>query len=227
MKALILLILLFAVSCGRTDSIGVSDTSLGQVRSISSLSIVSSLDQQNVNAICQALSQKSQILSFAVGSSHTFMTAQADCGGTGAGSSSQEVVIVSNNGNYVFKRKSDGLDYIFSDVETHTNGVIADLCSGGDDNVLSNPEVSGDRGTFFSTAVSRADCPAVAGETCLYIERGTVSQDRTQILINSQEWIRIRTNLSASKSGFFTYRKRFAKAFCSQGQFISTTATLQ
>jgi hypothetical protein len=154
----------------------------------------------------------------------TFFASQTDCSGNTVNSGNVEVVIQNNAGNYVFKKQSDNQDFIFPNVETNTSGVLADVC--GSLSNLQNPLTNAQGATYFTTLnISSSDCPPVPGEICVQVE--SASQQGESFVVHTKEWLRIRTNSTSGKIGFFTQRKKITRGFCGVNQYLSFQASLK
>lgn len=225
MKSYAFALVFLAVSCGKVTPVATTLSTVGQLRTISGLQAVPDFDKNNLAQICNSLAQKEAALPQAIGSTSIFQTAQADCGQQNQLTSNVEVVIQAQGaGNYVFKRKADGLDYIFPQVETTSVGALADLCARQAN--ITNPVVSTSGAVTFFTTQGIADCPLVSGETCIQLEQAAPTTTPDQYVITSREVIRFRTNLALSKAGFFTYRKKVTQSYCAKNEFLTFESTL-
>jgi hypothetical protein len=175
--------------------------------------------QNAVTSICNALAQKTLILPTAVGSSLSFQTSQSDCDGNVLAANLDVVTIQgSAQTGFTFK-KATGLDFIFPDVETPRNGIFQDICN--QVNNLQNPILGFADATFFKIS---PNCPQVSGEVCLEIEKAIIQNGVG--IPHTRETIRVKIDNTTGKTGFWTFRHRLTKSFCSQDKTITLQATM-
>ena len=220
------LFFLFLVgACGTDMGPGTSSNggSVGQMRSINAFVGVSDREKARVSEICSALAQKEAILDSAISTAFTFDATQTDCSRNTISGGPVSVTIQRSNNDYVFK-KQDGQDFIFPVVETTSSGVFKALCSNL--NTLSNPVIQNSEATYFDfDGISVTDCTPASGDICIKIEKALVSGFNATVHTN--EWLRIRTDSSKGRTGFFTQRKKVSKSFCGDREFLSFSATLK
>jgi hypothetical protein len=223
MKTSIFFITLLAVSCGRYEAPGTTGSSLGQSRSMS-ISQMNGSDRNVITAICSALAIKSLQLPQSINTVHKFSTGQTDCSGNIVSSGDVDVVIQNDSSGYVFKRKSEGLDFIFPVIETNERGIFSAVC--GNISALTSPFVNANEAIYISTSgISPEDCRSLQGEVCVAIERASVQG--TSATVHTREWIRVRTGGTQGKIGFITQRKRLTKSFCGEGGSLSFEAMMK
>ena len=224
MKKLLLASLYFMVSCGSSTNGTGTYNSLGEIRSFPTVpGPATSVDNQNVVAICNALKQKESILDSSLNTNHTFVTSQTDCEGKVISSGTATTSLLKEGMSYVFKR-SDGVNFTFPEVETSTHGIFTELCSSVSN--LVNPIIGESEVTYFKTVgISPEHCSPIYGEVCIEIEKAV--RQEISAVVRSKEWIRIRTNSSEGRIGFFTQRKKVTKSFCGNNQFLTFSATVK
>lgn len=224
MKYSLLALLTLAIGCGKYDVRGTSSSGIGEVRSVANVIAAPGTTVQSVQAVCNALGVKEAALASSVGTLHTFTASQTDCDGNSTLNGTFQVAIQRNGQDYVFTR-TDGLGFVFPEVETRTAGIFSDICAQGTG--LTVPLLTGTEATFVSTTgFAGSECSPIPGEeTCLVIERGPVQNNSA--IITSRDIIRIRTGGTRGKIGFFTQRKRVSQAFCSNNRAVTATATLK
>lgn len=228
MKFAILLLTILAVSCGEYKTLDGASERVGDLRQVTGENAAASrLDRENMVQVCNALAIKKSVLGTALNSVHTFSTSQSDCEGNNIGSGNVNVVLQSGLSGFVFKRQTDGLDFIFPNVETHDSGVFADICNDISD--LSNPvrkEGSSDITYFNTTSISSSDCSPASGEICVKVEKAFLQGTTAQV--HTKEWLRVRVSSPDNKYlGFVTQRKKVTQSFCGRNEVLTFQASLQ
>lgn len=228
MKYSILFLSILAVSCGEYKTTGVSSDRVGDIRQVitDDLSPATRLDRENMVKVCNALAKKEAILLTALNSNHTFSTFQSDCEGNIM--SSGNVTVVLQRGlseEFVYKRTSDGLDFIFPTLETTKSGVVSDICQNISN--LTNPVKADSNITYFSTSgISGSDCAQATGEICVRVEQAFLQG--TTATVHTKEWLRVRVSSPDNKYiGFVTERKKVTQSFCGQDEALTFKASLQ
>lgn len=221
MKLAVLSLMLLAVACGQYESVS-SGSQLGQVRAFSPAAVDPTTASQ-LSAICNALAQKSSILTSAIGSTHNFDAAQTTC---------EDVIVnmgivqttIQQFGDFQF-RKTDGTSFIFPNVETDTSGIMQPICANLA-NLQTQFQTASEVTSVTTTGISPDDCTPLAGETCVLFESGPLSGQ--SFTVTTKEWVRFRvTNPNNQKIGFFTQRKKVSQSFCGNNQSIQYRASLQ
>lgn len=222
MKFLLLVLVVGAVSCGKYDKVSTKNGSVGSFKSISPVSFTQP-EQATLTNICNALAQKAQNLAASAGSPFSFQSQQTDCSGNVMNSSLVSVTLQSTGNGYVFKRP-DGSDFIFPEVETNSSGMLAQVCPSLFNS--SNPIQVGNDYVFVTTSVDTAECVPASGEVCVQVDRASLSNGQAQV--HTSEIMRVRIQSSNnSLIGFFTFRKKFTRAYCGDNEAISLQATLK
>lgn len=223
MKNIVIPILLVLSSCGDYKAGQNIESPVGEVKAISAPVVISGVEKDNLVSVCNSLSQKELILESAVNTKHIFNVNQTDCQGKSVSSGDIPVTIQKVGSSYVFK-KEDGLDFLFSNVETSSDGLFSDICSNLDG--LMNPILGQNEVTFISSlGINPNDCSPAFGEICIKLEKA-FAQGSTAV-IHTKEWIRVRTPSVQGFVGFFTLRKKVSKSFCPEGQTITSSASLK
>ena len=224
MKSGLLALTLLLVSCGGDAPPGSSMAQRLQPRALVAQGISNSTITTITN-VCNALLLKEAALTSSGGTTHTFASTQTDCENKTISDGDVVVTIQRNNQQYLFKRQ-DGGDYFFPDVETTQSGIFNDICGNlfnlQNPLVVTNGTTGASEATFFSVSYA---CRGPADGVCLEITKATVQDNRAIPL--SSDLIRIRTNPSLGKVGFFTYRNRVARSFCATNESVSFTSTLK
>lgn len=220
MKKSALGLLLILTACGEYGTTGSSSGGGNFQQRSMELSTVSGELSNAVIAVCNALAQKAAILPTAVGSSHTFSASQTDCDGNLLASASNITTIQGNATSGFFFRKSDGLEFLFPDVETQTAGQFVDLCRSVSS--LQNPIIGTSEVTFFQLS---NNCPQASGEVCLELTKAFVQGNVA--VPHTITTIRVRTTTSQGKVGFWTYQQKVTKSFCADGKTLTLSATLK
>jgi hypothetical protein len=226
MKFFFITLMILGVSCGKYEVSSVGSNTVNELRAVTPGSELSDSDRSNLAAVCSALNNKLNILGQGTsGSFFTFFAVEKDCNNNLISAGNVDVTIT-NQGNsaYGFKRKSDGQDFLFPNVETPSSGVFSEICSNVANIKAAN--IDGSAVTFVTTiGISSADCPPVRDEICVKIEKGTVQG--TSALIFSRDWIRIRTGGAQGKIGFFTQRKKVTQSYCAQNEALVLEARMK
>lgn len=212
MKFALLIMTVLVASCGQYES-DVTRNLIGESRSADAL-VVTTTDRNNISSICTALGQKASTLASAVGSTYLFATQQSDCDGITVVNADLNVIIQTGGTGYIFKKSSDGLDYIFPELETNTTGLLTNVCA--DPTSFVNPQI--DPGTNSATwittvGISSNDCTPASEELCVQVETGSLNADQTYT-IHTKDWMRVRLTSTNGKLGFFTQRKKLTQATC-------------
>lgn len=229
MKYLIFLALLGAYSCGKYETLGTGTDRVGGIMPLTKAS-VNSTDRTNLLSVCDSLKVKSNMIGSALNSTHTFTTNQEDCDGTSLGGGNVKVVLQTGSSGFVFKKESDGLDFMFPQVETDTQGIMSSICSG-----LRNspnfqlPIIGTDVTTVTTQAINPADCTPVTGEICVKVSKATPDETNSQTAtVHTVEWFRVRISSPDGKYlGFLTQRKKITKSFCGNNEFLTYEASLK
>jgi hypothetical protein len=191
-------------SCGKYDDLEPQkQDSLGVVRNLEPLS-VSSKDVWVVNAICQALREKTNNLNAYIGRSYTFSYSHKPCEATEF-SGTKEIPVILNNMNerYYFQPEGNGT-FPFQDVETIDSGSMVKLCEAGSQ--LSKPYVNArrDKAVWFYTE-DISNCRGDADHVCILIERASV-QNESKFKVDSTEVIKFNIKQRDPLTGFFVER---------------------
>jgi hypothetical protein len=223
MKLVYGVLALLTISCGgQYPQSGRGSSSVGELRSLEMVPI-SQIERANLTSVCSALAQKSSYLNSALGSTFSFQTSQSDCSGNLISSGLVNVVLQGSGADYFFRR-TDGTNFIFPDIETPTVGMMDRLCDSS--NISSNPVQQGNNRIYFSIQDSFSDCPAVANELCVRVERASVVG--TSAVVDTVDLMRVRLPQGGTRyGGFFTFRKRVARSFCATNEFVSQEAVLK
>lgn len=223
MKYGLLALLILSVSCGDAPP-GVAVTQRLRPRTLA-IQGVDGATRTAVTSICSALLTKEGALPSAIGTTHLFESTQIDCEGNTISTGDIPVTIQSNGSAFVFKRP-DGGDYFFPDVETTQRGIFTELCGNlfnlQNPLVVTNGTTGASEATYF--AVSFA-CGGAQDGVCLEVTKATIQDN--QATPHTSDLIRIRTNASLGKIGFFTYRDRVARSFCGNNENLRFTSILK
>jgi hypothetical protein len=223
MKLILGLLGVLSISCGSEYKIGGrSGSSVGATRSLAPVT-VSQTERANLTTICNALAQKESQLNTIAGSTFSFQASQSDCEGNVISSGVLNVVLQNALGEYVFRR-SDGVDFIFPNVETTDSGMLAQVCPNVSN--ISNPIQAGQDFLYVSAFEGMSDCPSVSGELCVRVERASAAD--SSAVVHTVDIMRVRLpQANARYAGFFSLRKRLARSFCAQNEFIYQEATIK
>lgn len=222
MKALLLVLAIGAVSCGKYDKMTSKNGSVGSFKSISPVSFTQP-EQATLTNVCNALAQKAQNLAASAGSPFSFQAQQTDCEGNVVSSGLVSVTLQSTGSGYVFK-KPDGSEFIFPEVETNSSGMLSQICPALFN--ARNPLQTGSEYVFVSTTVDTAQCVPASGEVCVQVDKATLTNGQAQVHTSEIMRVRVQSN-NNSLIGFFTLRKKFTRAYCGDNEAISLQATLK
>lgn len=220
MSKLLLLPLLLLLSC--ENDVEVAKDTVGQTREFLPVTIVE--DNTKMKAICDALSNKENILNVLTnsGNEYTFTYQQKGCDDGLSAPKTVVTKISRASDGYIFKTKN-GEDFGFIDVETYSHGVMADIC--GFEGTRESPIRSGANGAvWWSTYTSADECKAGFGTLCVALERGT-SIDGKKFKIHTKEIIKFK--IFDDRQGFFLERKLTSSADCKNGSTVEMRAALK
>lgn len=206
------------VSCGNYGPIG--SKGVGALESTAPRLINSnSQEHEQLSAICQALQAKAIVLSSIVNRSFIFGTLEKDCSSNDFMPLTDVQVSIVNQGfGYTF-RENGGNNFYFSDVETHSAGVMANICPGLSN--LTSPIVEGDNFTFFTTeGIAPSECPPQGGQVCVKTMSGVRvnTEEGVRARIHTVEYTRFKLDNNGGNRGFFTYKRRYSSANCEENQ---------
>jgi hypothetical protein len=219
MKFLLLTVIILASACGKYEVAPRGSTRVGEALTVSPLS---SLDRSNLSSICNALSSKT----VTAGSTLTFKQFEGDCTGNTISNADVQTVIEQVGSNFVIKRKLDGRDFIFPEVETASSGLLADVCNNlsGFDNPVDNGT---ERITYSTTGIDQADCTIANEQICVQVLRASL-QNGTYV-VHTKEWMRVKVSdvANTGKRGYWTSKKKVTKSFCAINEALSFKADLK
>ncbi len=184
-------------------------------------------DNERIKAVCKALANKENVLNVLAnsGTEYTYGFAQKNCTDPGLPVAKDVVVKIGRSDNgYIFKSKN-GEAFGFTDIETFSNGVMADICKFG--GTLESPIVSGSTGAvWWTTFTATEHCQSGLGTLCVNLQRGN-SIDGVNYKIHTNEWIKFK--LFDNNEGFFIERKLISSAGCksAKGGKLEMRATLR
>jgi hypothetical protein len=219
MSKFLLLPLLILVAC--SSEAPVKPDSTGTI--INFEPITNTEDNERVKAVCQALSNKQNVLSVlsSSGQQYVFNYAQKRCNDSTLPAAKDVATrIVRSDSNYIFKPVNNE-NFGFSDVETDTLGVMAAICKES----VASPIRQGSTGAiWWTTFVDAKQCQPGIGTLCVYLQRGS-SADGWKFKIHTNEWIKFRVD--GEKEGFFLERKLVSSAGCDKGKTLEMRAVLK
>lgn len=187
--------------------------------------VVTIEDSERIQAICRALQSKEDLLSVLVstGTQYTFIYAEKGCSDAKLSTPKNLVTTIEKSGSdYFFKTKNNEL-FAFSDVETTSKGVMAEICQNLSSS-LTSPMQTKTGAIWFTTFTSAEHCQADANGLCIHLQRGSAI-DNVNYQIHTDEWIKIK--LTNEKRGFFIERKIISSANCSGKGTVERTAVLR
>jgi hypothetical protein len=169
-------------------------------------------DNERVKAVCKALANKENVLSTLSNSNttYTYSFSQKGCNEPAMPAAKDVVVAIRPSGTGYGFKPTNGESFGFPDIETATEGVMADICKFG--GTLESPIRAGSTGaTWWTTFSSSEHCTPGFGTLCIYLQRGN-SVDGNNYKIHTNEWIKFK--LYDNNEGFFTERKLVSSAGC-------------
>lgn len=218
MKYLIFSFLLLGIGCGRYE-FSDSQTLVGKQLTVASVPTLNVFDTQDIQAVCNALSKKSDMLTEAsvAAARLKFSVTARDCKKTEKSHLPEVRIDLSTE---TFKTESSG-GFPFSDIETLGKGILKGKCDS-----IQSIYAEGKKVTIIRSADrGQTACPAAAGEVCLRVLQG-VSEGQS-IHIRSEELIRFKTDVRKGLVGFFSYRELLVKdVTCEEGEYSSLKAEL-
>lgn len=228
MKWMIFTLFLF-VGCGASDQVLNSDQK-SELRTFQINQVVTAEDNTRIQDICNALKGKNDNLFDIAARSQvfTFAYSQKNCSDTDFSPVKDVPSRLTNAGNYFFTPLT--LDtFAFSQVDTHTAGVMAEICKAQGSN-LSNPYRDPSNVTapalWFTTASTKF-CQEDFNHRCILIETGTsLNTIGDSYRITKREWVKFNTS-STTMKGFFTSRRYQSFSGCPEGQRLEIVANLK
>lgn len=217
MKLLLLSILVLGAACGKYEVVP-NSSKIGEKLSVSSLS---SLDRSNLQSICNALGSRSTVAN----STLSFETFEGDCEGNTITNGVVQTTVQQSGTDFVLKRKTTGQDFVFSDLESPTQGLLKDICS----NIagVENPVQSGsEQVTYTTTGPDIAECGVQSEQLCVVVKRA--SQQNGEYIVHTKDFMRVKVS-DASRSGklgYFTFRKKISKSYCGLNEQLVFSASL-
>lgn len=216
MKYLLLTFVILAAGCGKYDVVGTGSKVGGQL----SISPLSSLDRTNLAQICSALAQKS----LSAGSTLNFSTIERDCTENTITSGDVATAVQSNGSGFVLKRKSDGSNFMFPDVETPSVGLLQDVCTNlaGFENPLNT---GSELVTVTTTGSDLAECGSASENLCVVVQRAKTSDS----VVHTKDWMRVKVSDfgNTGKLGYFTLRMKKTRSFCGLNEQLTFRAELK
>lgn len=220
MKRAIFFAFLLSVGCVKENS--EIPSSGMEVRRFDPLSVAPE-DLSRLKAICDALASKEERLPSLESSAYTFAYSEKGCNESSPVPEKEMKVSIQKEGtNYVF-RKGLNENFAFSNVETATTGVMAEICSNIHD--LRSPLQTSSKGAvWFTTFARKTDCISDYNSICIHLAKGEYVGD-VDYKIHSNEWIKFKVR--EERTGFFTERKLVSNADCGEGKSIEKRAWLK
>ena len=203
MKYLYLPLIMLVASCGRIDVTGVGGSRVGEA--VTSSSKLTPLDRTNLSLVCNAFRSRG----VAVGSNLAFKVLETDCTGNTISNNDVLTVVAQSGSVYSLKRKTDGMDFIFPNLESFDSGLLADFCQNSS---FDNPDLVGNEVTQITTiGISGDDCQNQAEEICVQVSRASLQNG--SYLVHTKEFMRVKVSEFQRPGyvGYFTSRKRVTK----------------
>lgn len=226
MKFSLILFLVVLGACGKTP-IQPAANGIGYERLIEDTKITEETFVE-LSSICTALRDRD--LSVLVNNSYKFDYSMKSCADqTYTAPTETDVTLANVMGGYKFVLKNTSNFFYFQDVETADAGALEPICSILSRGLTSPISVGGSLLFFTADGIPASDCPGLASERCVYLERGVrgTGDRSTQAIITSRDWIRFRLNSAPSRRGFFTYKRNIVQGDCEDGQSLGRQAILK
>lgn len=216
MKLLLLSFVILASACGKYDVVGTGSKIGGPL----DRSPLTSLDRTNLAQICNALATKSIVANTTL----NFSTIERDCTENTITSGDVATNIQQVGNTFVLKRKSDGTNFMFPDVETASAGLLQDVCS----NVagFQSPLNTGSElVSVTTTGPDIAECGSEAENLCVVVQRANTSDG----IVHTKDWMRVKISDVGfnGKLGYFTLRMKKTRSFCGLNEQLTFRAELK
>lgn len=219
---LLLASILFLASCGQYKV--TTNNKLGEVRVFKSEAVGVEV-LQNVQTLCNALTEKASLLGVGVAQTFTFTVSQKSCEETSmSDGKSVDVYTEISGSSYNFKRSDNSSLFIYPDIETHQSGITKELCSRLSS--LSNPiKLSNGNAIWFEVSRNAmTDCAASSTDLCLMVETGLPKDGKYTVI--TRDVLKFQLDRNLPKFGFFSTRKSYSNAFCTGSNYSETSAVL-
>lgn len=227
MKFAFLAVIFLSVSCGKYDVPGAGGT-VGAVKTYSPATVDSTTNSQ-LRKICTALTTKSNTLASLVNTPHTFTTVQTDCDDSLVVDNVDIATTIQADGaNYAFKRSDNGVNFVFPQVDTASYGIMQTVCAQlASPGTVTSPYTltSGEVQSVNVTSISTKDCQSNSSEICVLFETGTLSG--TSYTVHTNEWVKFKIDDTKPRLGFYGYRKKVARSYCSENDSVRFEAILK
>lgn len=224
MSKILLLALFLVISCNEEKA--AAPGSVGENKKYEPLEL-NDADAQKVRTICSALANKEGVLNILVsnGNEYHFKYAQKNC--EDSKMPAMKSVVTSIQGfdpHYSFVPKN-GVHFGFQNVETTSNGIMAEICDEVfDGRELKSPMTVRSGAIWFSTTTADEHCKSESKEYCIQIQRGN-SSGNNYYKIHTNEWMKVA--LTGKNKGFFTERKLISSASCPDKKKFEKKAILK
>ena len=228
MKLLTISLIFVTVACGKIDqTIGKGQTSVGELRPLNGVQLLNADEVGRINLICQAMARKASVLSTSIPpTNYTFNVKKTDCDKVAAPAVDLVTTIQPSSSNFFFVSAPNTATFPFPNVETHTNGVLAGVCQSISSLAGANLPLAKGSGEFlYLSTFDTDDCLPAFNELCIKIE--TASQETNAFRVHTSEWLKVVTEPTDQKYGFYTARKVTTRGFCAENKFSTTQATLK
>lgn len=224
LKKISLMTVILLAGCGKIPT---SEFKLGQAVNFKA-SALSQYEKKNLTDLCESLRIKFNKFSQTSGLklNFEFDVGRKSCEAESLGPlASVTVTLEESAGGYRFKEQN-GLNFIYSDPETHQTGVMGLICGESSTNDSNLRQQSEDIVSTFTLSPPREECAPTAGEVCIRIDTAMKASDGSHRL-GRQDWIKFNIDERHGRYGFFTERRTRSTALCGAEQHSETVAILK
>ncbi len=224
MSKILLLALFLFIGCEAVEE-KAGDT-VGNVRRFDPIELRDS-DFKKVHGICMALAAKEDVLNILISNAaeYSFQYAQKNCDDSKMPALKNILTTIQGFDPYYTFQAQNGLHFGFPNVETTTNGIMAEICENVfRDGKIESPMSTRSGAIWFTTVTASEHCKSDSKGSCIHIQRGTLKSGY-DYKIHTNEWMKV--SLSGSRRGFFTERKLISSASCDGKKTFEKRAILR
>lgn len=224
MSKFLLLGLFLLISCEGVEE-KVSDT-VGDVRRFDPV-VLKDSDFKKVYGICQALAAKEDVLNILISNAaeYTFQYGQKNCNESKMPALKDVITTIQGFDPYYTFQSKNGQHFGFPNVETKSNGIMAEICQKVfRQGTIESPMTTRSGAIWFTTVTASEHCKSDSKASCIHIQRGTLKSGY-DYKIHTNEWMKV--SLSGNRTGFFTERKLISSASCDRKKTFEKRAVLR
>ena len=224
MSKILLLALFILIGCEGVEE-KARDT-VGDVRRFDPVELKDS-DYKKVHSICMALAAKEDVLNILISNNaeYSFRYAQKNCSDSKMPEMKDVITTIQGFDPYYTFEAKNGQHFGFPNVETTSNGIMAEICEkvfqASD---IKSPMATRSGAIWFTTVTASEHCKSDSKASCIHIQRGTLKSGY-DYKIHTNEWMKV--NITGSLRGFFTERKLISSASCDGKKSFEKRAVLR